>query len=331
MLKQRWKAILLLTGIGVIAVFCWLLYMGERPLLERATPVVAGTERWIQEYGGYFWASDQEILSFREVGRGNVHAYRVDIVTGAARPLMTLNTLLRGSARDTAFWRLSPDGKWLVWLNLTPPRPHWVASPLDGSPSVTWPVLGNSQGPLWLPGNQSWVEFSLQGMNTAVPWIHNLDGTVQHGPTINGSLRWPIGVTSTNRVLSVEMPMNAILQNVTYSLTSPPTPAQTYQVALPGSTGTAIETELSPQGDRVAYLLHSERQSPVQQFLHWLIPSADSPSIARYSIWVSRVDGSQTHRIGDEEGHAVTALLWTPDGKHLSFFCNNTLYTVPAD
>ncbi len=332
MIRRRWKVILLLAGMGTVGALFLLLYLGERPLLDRATPVVTETERWIQEYGGYFWISNREILSFRQVGRGNVQAYRVDIATGGARPLLALNRSLRGTVTDTAQWRLSPDGKWLVWPNLRTSIPRWVASSLDDSRTITWPVLGNRpSGPLWLPGNNRWVEFAFVGYNGAQPWIHNLDGTTERGPLINGAFRWPMGITATARVVSLEMDSNEALQGDTYSLVSSSAPPQTFTISLPRGTQSTVEAELSPQGDRLAYLLRSERQSAIQRFLHTLIPGVDAPTINQYSLWVSRLDGSGAHRIGDEEGPTVTGLLWTPDGKRLSFFCNNNLYTIPAD
>jgi hypothetical protein len=72
MLKQRWKAILLLTGIGVIAVLCWLLITHNSTTMESA-PI------W---YG----------VTMREPGISSILSYRVppESVTSEAEAAIVL-------------------------------------------------------------------------------------------------------------------------------------------------------------------------------------------------------------------------------------------------
>ncbi len=90
---------------------------------------------------------------------------------------------------------------------------------------------------------------------------------------------------------------------------------------------------LSPQGDRLAWLIVREYTPPGQRKQRMI------------GLWVSRLDGSGMQEIGhmdyqpNDFGHrgyepkkeVPQHLRWTPDGKRLSFQYQGALYTVPAN
>jgi hypothetical protein len=110
------------------------------------------------------------------------------------------------------------------------------------------------------------------------------------------------------------------------------------QVNLPHDATMTREIELSPRGDRIAYLIwHTEPD--MLPILHYILPRKDQLRTSKSSLWVSRRDGSELHEIGacpmheqDGRGERYPKLLhWLPDGKHVSFVYHDSLYTVPID
>ncbi|HZP82654.1 MAG TPA: hypothetical protein VFB21_13525 [Chthonomonadaceae bacterium] len=339
--KRKRIGMALLALVGVAGALLLFFYLRRQNLLYRATPIVE-TQQWLQQYGGYFWESDRSILSFRSAGRGGLQAFRVNVATGSARPLMTLNRRLRGAASSPAQWRLSPDGRWLVWQNLRSPGACWTASTLDGLQNVTWPIprptggpstfMGtmNTSGPLWLSDNRRWVEF-VPNQAGVQPWMHRLDGKSVRGPRITGPLPWPMGVNAQDRVVSLNFRRGATLTINEYGLTPGAAPPRAFTVRLPGGMQTESEAELSPQGDRLAYILRTASASPLQRLLTWLVPPADNRAYYRDTLWVSRADGSEMRKLGEEGGGTLTGLMWMPNGRRISFFCQDKLYTLPVD
>lgn len=330
MKKRKPIGMTLLALAGVGGALLLIYYPRRQSLLYRATPVV-DTQRWLQQYGGYFWESDRSILSFRSAGRGGVQAFRVNVATGSSRPLMTLNRTLRGSASATSLWRLSPDGKWLIWQNLQAPRARWTASTLDGLQRVTWPISNPTGGPLWLADNRRWVEFVSHRQAGVQPLLHSLDGKTVRGTPITGPFNWPMGVNAQERVISLDFRQGAALTISEYGLMQGAVPARRFTAKLPNGMLSESEAELSPQGDRLAYILRTANVSPLQRLLAWLLPPADSRATYRDTLWVSRADGSEMRKLGEEAGSTVSGLMWMPNGRRISFFCQDRLYTLPVD
>jgi hypothetical protein len=50
----------------------------------------------------------------------------------------------------------------------------------------------------------------------------------------------------------------------------------------------------------------------------------------KVGLWVVNRADRRAHLVGSEEGPAPFGLLWTPDGKRLSYIQNGTLYSVAA-
>jgi hypothetical protein len=50
----------------------------------------------------------------------------------------------------------------------------------------------------------------------------------------------------------------------------------------------------------------------------------------RYSLHVAYPDGSGVYEVGQTDAEEIAGIQWTPDGKRLTFFARNTLYSVPV-
>jgi hypothetical protein len=114
-------------------------------------------------------------------------------------------------------------------------------------------------------------------------------------------------------------------------------PTRTYDVPVP-SGASVIQATVSPQGDRVVYLLDFDRVAPIARLLARLLPAGRLPHYREAGIWTSRLDGSRMREVGhirvpadvDWADGPLTDLEWLPDEKHLSFAYQNALWTVAA-
>jgi len=105
------------------------------------------------------------------------------------------------------------------------------------------------------------------------------------------------------------------------------------------------DAQFSPQGDRIVWPLVQEKDTPTPFLtsLRRYLPVFFPKYKPKFSLWVSRINGSQMHQIGyvplkpnKEYGGVILdnvpeRIYWLPDGKRLSFWLQDTLYTVPAD
>jgi hypothetical protein len=110
------------------------------------------------------------------------------------------------------------------------------------------------------------------------------------------------------------------LQDITVWDLDVPTPLHRYAVSLPAQ---AQEVAVSPQGDRVAWLLMPSKSR--------------GRAVPTVSLWVSGLDGTSLREIGSvrwtsqsQMGDIPTQVHWLPGGKRLGFIYGNSLWTVPA-
>lgn len=315
--------ILLIIGSAAAIVFA-----SEPGLLDHATRL-ASTGSWVAGYGGYYWESDRSVLSFRPAGIG-VNAVSVDITTGAESPRLTLsNDFIGSKAEIPAQWRLSPDGKYLVWRIDNVGVPRWVVSDLAGRRVKTWKQSYGSYSPLWLAGNRRWMEHT-NGNRGLVPIIHSLDGPDVRCAPITGPFSWPLGVTPDARVVTFEWhPEKYQIVWYEYPLAPKPAPATSRSVVMPKSADALIEAELSPTGDRIACLVHYTYLSPIERLMVQFLRQTIKPH-QKLGLWILHRDGSHTRFLGAEESSSASSLLWTPDGKRLSLYDHDALYSVPV-
>ena len=118
-----------------------------------------------------------------------------------------------------------------------------------------------------------------------------------------------------------------------WSLDSPK-PLHQFTVHLPGL---VKDVRVSPQGDRVAWIVERQYASPVFKMLQRLFPALKKDEHESLEIYVSHLDGSHLREIGrvDRKSSPIWRLIeemrWLPGGKCLSFIVNETLWTVPVE
>jgi hypothetical protein len=99
------------------------------------------------------------------------------------------------------------------------------------------------------------------------------------------------------------------------------------------------DVELSPPGDRLAWLIHIMAEpSLVQRMLSRWMPWLEARS--HIELRTTKLDGSDVNRIGYIELHYLQpyeddyagpgGLRWLPDGRRLSFVYQGGLWTVPV-
>lgn len=207
--------------------------------------------------------------------------------------------------------RFSPDGKWLLWATGTANHPLWAVLELATSRTITRPRLQPATGLCqydfaWLPESRHWTERSLT--ETTVP-IYSVDSEqVEHS-----ELSSPASLTQPN---SDTTPLSAILN---------PSPPQAQ----------SMQQMLSSAHDRFAWFapddnpmrdLPSSRRNPNRSDFSLITPH-------QYALWVSNADGRNARQIisGFPDEAAPVCLNWSPDGKHLSFYYQNTLWITSSD
>ncbi|HZO87812.1 MAG TPA: hypothetical protein VFB38_05690 [Chthonomonadaceae bacterium] len=235
------------------------------------------------------------------------------------------------------------------------------------SPEDKW--SSGSVNPLWLPDSRHWVVLlaGQQGLYAMVESL-NVPGILQKVPIgypqgITGMSAFLgsrlLGSTGPDRILATPFyaapsvskgpqrrisfyefsirPGAGIKDVRQYTVTLPKGPApHNRDVALRAGE----EVALSPQGDRLAWLLHL-RQEPdrMTRFLSRWIPWLRRAPKGAMVLRTSRLDGNDIQDVGymqiqpDEflRWFQPYRLQWLPGGKRLSFLYKDAVWTVPAD
>ena len=88
---------------------------------------------------------------------------------------------------------------------------------------------------------------------------------------------------------------------------------------------------LSPHGDRLAWVMVFNRRIPKISFQRQDPYFVVEPVFSTV-VCLSRLDGSNIRVLGHlQSGREISRVTWMPDGRRLSFVCNNALWTVSAD
>lgn len=302
------------------------------------------------------WLSDHEVLHFR---KGVL--YRYDATTKADTPLTQLTRQMKASHCYLYFLEASPDGRQVMW-GRSANNPLFVAT-VDGARREQWPSDGGMTEPFWCMDGKHWMQFFFGGTGASdVHWtkaqVHNLDAP--HSSETFGSFPPSLkgldvlAAPSADRIVartrdavkflppkprngtkhadgSVSFSMREIVTNravQTLSVWSlrQPTPLHEWTVKLPGK---VQEVSVSPDGERAAWLL-----MPTMPKTHPRGP------VAYASLWVSGLDGTGLHKVGDftvtrraaRKGIGFPSqVLWVPGGKRLSFVYRDSLWTVPVE
>ena len=322
------------TGLFASATF---LLKPEPGLLDHATRL-ANASTWVPGFGGYYWESDHSVLTFRPYLRG-VRAVTVDVTTASETDHSALSNNIVSGGQSVVQWRLSRDGQYLLWYNNTGRRGTWNVSDLTGRLLKTWP-LKNGFAAMWLADGHSWLEshpgafgvpFNPPAAQSACT-VHSLTGADRKKIPISGPYDWPMGITLDNQVVSMQWSgTNGLsagrIDWYTYPLTEKPAAFEHNSAPMPRSATGLVEAELSPRGDRIACFVGYSYLSPLEELVQRFLPGSVHPH-TKVGLWVIHRDGRGMSLIGSEEGGSPFGLLWTPDGKRVSFVDHGTLYSV---
>lgn len=316
----------------------------------------------------YYWINDHETLIFprnrtNDPPLSHILA-RYDILTGKEAVLDALTKQvqsidnLNGDAVSVA-----PDGKRLCWIgphiasnHATPDTDSALSTAIrcatfEGTP--LFDIVTHATGPcIWMADNTHVLQYEMEYGSVVSCTIYD---TNMRQPTWHGNFPpgiW-IGTITTNNHYLIGQWDGADEPDWIYSDSAQITdielgkeqlPVKKYTVHMPFKIF-AKEMLFSPKGDRIAWPLmqYAATPSPVDAWLHKLIPSFKLPPKAKFGLWISHIDGSEMHEIGyvplkpdlinggTMAEDAPNSIQWLPDGKRLSFQYKNNLYIIPVD
>jgi len=351
--KKRWGIVLALVVLmgGLAAA----VYPREPLLLEHATRVLDMHATDPSEGLNYAWLSNHELLYFRPDG----NLWRRDLNTGAETVLRALTQQVKSSiSLPATHWLMpSPDGKWLMWgeVGITP---LFVGS-VDGTRrAVSSTNVGNST-PFWMPDSQHWTEWN---HDESALWrqveMHTV--TAPHWSQILGTpparlnesdilamqfedviiartkvdvIAVPVSVRQGYYRLTLHAAYRDTQQLSVWSLHAQK-PLRQFTIHLPGP---ALYVKVSPQGDRVAWLVQRQNTSSVFERLQRMISAWKGGEHESLAVYVSQLDGSHLHEIGRLDSNVkptdnlLEKMQWLPGGKRLSFIANDALWTVMVE
>jgi hypothetical protein len=345
-IRQNWRRIVLvLLGlVGVLGLWLWAHRPQETLLLSRAIRLTdpINSER-------YCWLSDRQLLLLHEGRNNHYRAVRLDIPTKTLTKLPALEATISKIYLDAHVFA-SPDGKWL----LCPPfdgEPDATAITLDGTQVRHWPV-DEDVLLAWIPGSSRWMDMHLvephNSDDTTIAQILVYDvNNPQSKQTLRGDSTIHIQYSDLQAVPVVTPDHRLVVPYVTYLIaehipaiqttscrleTDHLIPTHTYTCHLPVPLPTNEELALSPRADRLAWRSVSVHVPPWQQWLHRLFSHYKVKSQYVTTLYTARLDGSGLKEVGHiHRAVYLEGLQWSPDGKQLSFYYGNALYTVPAD
>ena len=345
-------------GVGIAIVTL----PSDPPLLTtRATRIAALPSG----YARYEWVSDHEIMMFSPYL--SVPIVRLDTRTGAA---VAMGGLLERFAKWRFEFTASPDGARGIWggldgQNFLMPLPF-----LDGSFTTK---RNAKQGrfwvaatyPVWLQDDSHWLQLfwherSLHAIVQGVDShgiIRQISIGNPKGTRINGApTARLLGCTQSGNLLAIPtgraVPRNPAslgkMDFFEFSLNGGPARLREYTVNIPvapyhwdAAIPFSNEVELSPHGDRLAWMVHvMEEEPPLRKLLSRWLRSLQIPPCPRAELRTSRLDGSDMKVIGylhyrdkNKKWHDEVVphgLHWLPDGTRVSFAYDGALWTVSA-
>ncbi|HLJ55459.1 MAG TPA: hypothetical protein VKT77_10510 [Chthonomonadaceae bacterium] len=309
-------------------------FRSEPGLLDHATPV-ADASSWMPEYGGYFWLDNRRLLAFRPAGM-SVQAVRVPAGGSSAVALPELSgALQRGGGVSVATWRLSRDGTRLLWNSVA--NGGWSLT--DVATGVTTRQrAGSGNMALWSPGSRTWLDIRpprAQARTVSVAEI-GLDGREMGRPggDMHSQSGWAIGVTPRRTIVffdpaRLSQGTSPQCQWSEETIGASPRLVSHGLTALPEYASGITEAELSPDGTRIALLVQSDYESPLDRLLARFFHIPSKPRV-KARLWVVRTDGSGKALVGAEADGIPFGVMWRTDGASISLVDHGKLYTIPA-
>lgn len=252
---------------------------------------------------------------------------------------------------------LSPDHKWLLCLPGGSSR-TFKAVALDDNTEVKWQSAADevTSDPTWLPDSHRWIAYNSRAFAAFAGFIEwsssgyvmrDLDDP-KHRDKREFEHSMPpqrkIGITQDDRILSFDNSPGSTghgddsVRMANCILTRTPSPLSPYTVTIKlPMPSDCREIVISTKRDRLAWLLGYDMTSPLETFLHRIIPGFHSRPKPALGIWVSALDGSHMVEIGHVpilgdslDDQTATNIQWVPGDTRLSLLHYGALYTVPV-
>ena len=287
----------------------------------------------------YAWLSDARLLFIHEVRRGMYGTVRMDL---AAKSIVKheglgLTGQSQGMLDGIFYWRVSPDGQWILTVSKARDDLIYTANTLDNGRQVAW--TNRSEGgmePIWLSDSSGFIEWlTRDGINCArVRWLSSgmmkeFDlGSLPATPLQNADrLKLPHAAVSP-KILSFD----STAELFELSGSGEGSSLRRHRLSIPDELHRGEgKVVVSPRGDRLAWLFHFEQKVPQLVFSKFF-PFVDTRSRYSTALLVSRLDGTAPITVGHlQPGEEIGNIQWTPDGQRLSFVYRGALWTVPVN
>jgi hypothetical protein len=324
-------------------------YSRERNLMDDATRVVDTREWWdLTRYPDtgrpYTWLSQTRLFCWSG-GQVFEDPFLYDTATRRETPLSALEDLMDVPNTYVDSWELSPDGMWILWTNKLLQPLH--AARLDGSQHHVWHLPSKPHESWiwngWIDDSRHWVASRGPGELAYVGDVAKPDHAI------------PISSVDAERLLCEAIDLDTRGNPQVHLAGSDVAPKRLRQsrpfhtVLLHPPPGAEIadagyQIVSDSSGHRLAWLLDATRASRLLAWLHHWVGAIPARPYRRTELWVSRPDGTGLREIGYvplppsastdyDAGVAYAPRLpaWLPDGKHVSFLYENTLWTIPVD
>jgi hypothetical protein len=279
------------------------------------------------------------------MSQGEYQPLKVDLPSGKTTPLPGLDALFQGhEKRSNPFrWALSPNSSWVLIQICSPSNSTYLASTLDGSGSLTRSSPGIRNQFMWMRDNQGWFELVEQRTGLAVR-LHRLDTSEFKEISVTlpprSSRYWLEAVTANGSLLAIGSQsgnLSGIVELVQIDLSSNPARLMRLPATLPRRAN-LLDLFVSPDGERLGWLLSFERSRLSEPRFAGQFPFVDFAKVYTSALWASKIDGSQMREVGHLKlGASISLAGWTPDGQHFDFGYMNLaeeqfqLWTVPVE
>ena len=71
--------------------------------------------------------------------------------------------------------------------------------------------------------------------------------------------------------------------------------------------------------------------SPLDKFKRLLNPTVNIIPGTKRTLWRINRDGTGKRLIGVDDSSNASGLLWSPDGKHITLFNKDALFSIPVE
>lgn len=321
----------------LLTFFVFLFQQREPSLLARATLLRQMQPDAYGHLPSFFWLSDHQLLFLNYTEASGYTTSLLDTNTKKETLYKGKGTFFGDLSIDDTIFRLSTDGKKLLWVN----NYEVIATDRNGTKLGHWQrQLGQAMYVKeWMQDSTHWIE-GIEKNDGTYAKIHGIGEPSQTEQKIDGLGDGDfLGFTNRKTLLTMdgETPFNASGQ---YELIETPLDGKTKprHIAFPFSHEVnARRVALSPKGDKLAWVVVAE--CPPSRMTIWLarLRRANVETEKLVSLWMSDIDGRKAVRkgyFGSEtfNSHELpTSVEWLPDGKRVSFCYKNTLYVVNAE